>query len=1163
MSDRIKEFAPSSWAIENKTAVYLLTLFILVAGAFTYNNMAKEAFPQVIFPQIMVNTIYPGTSAENMESLIAKEIEKQCKGISGVKKITSNSVENFSSTMIEFNTSEDVQIAKQRVKDAVDKAKLPTDLKDKPIIQDIDVSQTPIMNVHVSGNLSLDRIKKYADDLKDRIETLKEITRVDIIGAPKREIQVNVDMNKLAANSITLSDVERAIAGENLSFSSGTVEMGNVKRNFTVGGDFKDPKVINDIVVRGSTGAIVKVSDIGEVKDTYSDAESFARLEKKNVITLNVIKRSGENLLKATEEIKAIAQELKETEFPKELDVKFTGEQARQTRTQLHDLINTIIIGFILVTLILLFFMGTTNALFVAMSVPISMSIALLIEPAIFTGLLGYKVFSLNFMVLFSFLLALGIVVDDAIVVIENTHRIFRNGKVPIKVAAKIAAGEVFLPVLSGTLTTLAPFFPLAFWQGVIGKFMFYIPITMIIVLFSSLIVAYIINPVFAVDFMKPHTAEDSANQRKITRGFLITSGVFAILSLVCYSLNSVWHAIFNTELTWFNSKGMGNFILTAYGLFLLNKFVLHDASEAFQNRLWPKVQNAYGRMMHFLLKTTWRARGVLIATILLLFASFVLVGAFAPGVVFFPKPQPNYTFVYLKLPVGTDINYTDKITKQIEDRVYKVIDKDKEIVESVISNVAIGATNPQSFDFATSPNLGKVTVAFVEFDKRHGKRTGPILERIREAMKGIPGAQISVEQESGGPPSGKQISIDVLGDDYKLLAKTSTDLKHYLDSCQIEGVEELKSDLNVSNPEMVLNIDRQRAMREGISTFAVGSDMRTAVFGKEISKYKTDDDDFPINLRLKRDQRDNIGELMSQKVTYRDMNMQGQIRQVPLNAFSDITYRNSLGGIKRKNQKRVVNISSNALTGYNPNALVAQLKDKAAGFKIPEGITIDFSGEQADQAEAASFLTWAMMMSIGLIVIILVLQFNSVSKMLIIASEIIFSVIGVLLGFVAFRMEISIIMTGIGVVALAGIVVRNGILLVEFTEILLKEGKPLKEAIIEAGRTRMTPVILTASATILGLIPLAIGLNVDFVTLFTELNPHVFMGGDSVSFWGPLSWTIIFGLAFATILTLVLVPAMLLLAEQTKMKVFKNYNPNSKQILDADSNTMDFKDVH
>ncbi len=1132
MLNTIKEFKPSSWAINNKTAIYLLTLFILVGGGLAYKNMAKEAYPQVIFPQIMVTTIYPGTSPENMESLIAKPIEKECKGVSGVKKITSNSVENFATVMVEFNTTEDVQVAKQRVKDAVDKAKLPTDLRDKPSVQDIDISQQPVLFLHLAGNMSLDRIKYYADILKTRIEGLKEISRVDLVGAPKREIQVNVDLNKMLATDITFTDIERAISGENLTISGGSVSTGNLKRNFTVAGEYKNPDLIKEITIRGGKGAEVKIKDIGEVVDTYADAESFARLEGKNVITLNIIKRSGENLILATDKIKTISTELQQTVFPSELKIVTTGELARITTNQLHDLINTIIIGFILVTLILLFFMGTTNAFFVAMSVPISMCIAFLVEPSVFTGLLGYKFFSLNFMVLFSFLLALGIVVDDAIVVIENTHRIFANGKVPIRTAAKIAAGEVFLPVLSGTLTTLAPFFPLAFWQGIIGKFMFFIPITMIIVLFSSLVVAYLINPVFAADFMKPHV--EARERRKINKGFYITTAGFAVLAFISYIVKA---------------PAVGNFFLTMYGLFLLDKFVLHGAADAFQQKVWPKVQNAYAGMMTFLLKSNGRARGVLFTTIALLFLSIILVATFAPSVVFFPKSEPNYTYVYIKLPVGTDVNFTNQVTKEVEKRVFATIGEKNPLVESVISNVAVGATDPQSFDFATNSHMGKVTVAYVQFDKRGGKSTSELLEKIRGAMQGIPGAEISVNQESNGPPTEKAISIDLVGDDFAELSQTSTRLKRYLDSLQIEGVEELKSDLNITKPEAILRINRDVALKEGISTYTVGADMRTALFGKEVSKFKTADDDFPINLRLKEDQRANINDLLNQKIIYRDMNMNGQIREVPLNSIAEVKFGNTLGGIKHKNQKRIVNISSNVLTGYNPNAIVAQMEGALKGFKAPESVQVKFGGEQDQQKEEAAFLGGALLTSMGLIIIILVMQFNSVSKMLIIMSEILFSIIGVLLGFVIFRMEISIIMTGIGIVALAGIVVRNGILLVEFTEILLHSGMPLKEAIIEAGKTRMTPVILTATATILGLIPLAIGLNVDFAELFATGNPHIFFGGDSVQFWKPLSWTIIFGLAFATLLTLILVPSMLLLTEKSKMRFFKNYNPNAPKI--------------
>ncbi|MBL7814090.1 MAG: efflux RND transporter permease subunit [Saprospiraceae bacterium] len=1128
MLDKIKEFKPSSWSIDNKTFIYLLTLFLMFAGTMAYINIPKEQFPEVVFPQIMVNTIYPGTSPENMESLISKEIEKQVKAIPGLKKVTSNSVENFSSVMCEFNTTEDVQLAKQRVKDAVDKAKLPTDLKDKPSVIDIDISQVPIMNVHISGDMSLDRLKYYADVVKDRIEAMKEISRVDIVGALDREIQINVDMYKMSANMLTFSDIEGAVARENLTISGGNVDMDNVKRNMSVSGQFKTPRQIQEIILRGGSGAIVRLKDIADVRDTYEEPKSYARFNGKNVISLNVIKRGGQNLIIASDEIKRICDELQQTSFPKELKIGITGDQSIRTRVTLDDLINTIIIGFVLVTIILLFFMGTVNALFVALSVPLSMAVAFLFEPSLFTGFLGYKTFSLNMIVLFSFLLALGIVVDDAIVVIENTHRIFANGKVPIKKAAKLAAGEVFLPVLSGTLTTLAPFFPLAFWQGVIGRFMFYLPVTMIVTLFASLVVAYIINPVFAVDFMKPHP---EVKQKKVTQSFITTCVVFVVMVAVGYMFNF----------------GMGNFTLTLFFLYLLNKFVLNDAAEAFQKKVWPRVQNAYARVLISAIKTKWRALGLLIGTVALLFVSFILVGIAKPDVVFFPESDPNFAYTYIKLPVGTDTKFTDQVTKEVETRIMKLLGENNPLVSSVISNVAVGAGDPQSFDLSTNSNLGKVTVAFVPFAERHGKSTSTVLKQIREAVKGVPGAEIVVEKESSGPPTAKPISIEITGEDYRALAQASQGLKRYLDSLQIDGVEELKSDLNITKPEVTVNIDRETAMRNGLSTAQIGMDVRTSLFGKEITKFKTTEEDYPVNLRLKDEQRGNVNTLLGQKMIYRDMVMMGQLRSIPLNSLATVSYGNTLGGIKRKNQKRIVTLSSNVLTGFNPNQVVAQVEAATSNFKTPPDVDIKFGGEKEEQAETIAFFQWAMMASIGLIVLILVIQFNSISKMVIILSEIIFSIIGVLLGFVFTGMDIAIVMTGVGIIALAGIVVRNGILLVEFTEILLNQGVPLKEAIIESGRTRMTPVLLTASATTLGLIPLAIGMNLDFVALFTELNPHLHFGGDSVAFWGPLSWTMIYGLIFATFLTLILVPAMLFLAERLKMKVLKNYHPNHK----------------
>lgn len=1116
MQDTNKEFKPSSWSIDNKTSIYILTIIITLAGLVSYNSLPKEQFPEVKFPSILITTVYPGTSPNDMEQLVTKQLEKQVSTISGVKKIKSNSVQDFSVINVEFNTDQDVDLSLQRVKDAVDKAKndLPNNLPDDPQVTDIDASQFPIMQVNISGDLPLDKMKTYADDLKDEIEGLKEITRADMAGALEREIQINVDMYKAEVANITFNDIQMAVASENVTVSGGAVNMDGLKRSINVIGQYKDPKKIGDIVIRGQTGATVYLKDIAEIKDDFKEKESYARLEHKNVITLNVIKKSGENLIAAADKIKAISEKYENEIFPPGLKITITGDQSEETRTTLHDLINTIIIGFILVTLILMFFMGTTNAIFVAMSVPLSCAVAFLVFPAI-----GFK---LNFIVLFSFLLALGIVVDDAIVVVENTHRIFNNGKMPIKKAAKLAAGEVFLPVFSGTMTTLAPFIPLAFWQGVIGKFMFFLPITLIVTLLASLVVAYIINPVFAVDFMKTHEEEEKARNNK--KGYRITAIVFGVIAILSYISGSF---------------GFGNFVIVMFGLYSLNRFVFWKWIKKFQEVRWPKVQDAYKRMMEWVL-TNKRPRWMLAWTFVLFIFTFVLTAIVSPSVVFFPKSDPNFIYTYITLPTGTSAAYTDSITQIVEERVYKVVGDSNPIVESVISNVAVGANDPSQFEynFSPTPHLGKVTVAFVEFAKRNGASTRDYLDKIREATKGIPGAEIIVDQESNGPPTGKPIAVDIKGDDIEQLVSVGKDIKRYLDSLAIPGVEELKSDVQANKPEIVVEVDRERANREGISTGQIGMELRSAIFGKEVSKFKDANDEYPIQMRYRENQRNNIDALMNLKITYRDMNMGGQIRQIPLSSVATVRYGNTFGGIKRYNEKPIITLSSNVLSGYNANEIVGKIDNALKRYKLPMGVTVKMGGEQEEQAETGAFLGSALMVSLGLIFLILVTQFNSISKPIIILSEIVLSLIGVFLGFSIFNMEISIIMTGVGIIALAGIVVRNGILLVEFTEILLHQGMPLREAIIEAGRTRMTPVLLTATATMLGLVPLAVGLNIDFALLFQTGNPHIFFGGDSVAFWGPLSWTMIFGLGFATLLTLVLVPVMLYLSENLKLKL-------------------------
>jgi len=785
---KLKEFFATSWAIDNRTSIYVLTIFITMLGVLSYISIPKEQFPEIIIPTIIVNTPYPGTSPEDMENLVTRPIEKEAKAISDVKKITSKSIQDFSTIVVEFNPGIAVSEAKQRVRDAVDKAKtnLPSDLPKEPDIMQVDLSEIPIMYINISGDYDLQRLKKYADDTKDRIETLKEITRVDIVGALDREIQVDADMYKMQAASVTFSDLERAIASENVTVSAGNISTYGSKRTVRVAGQFKSPEEIKNIMIKSGSGATVYVKDIAEVKDSFKEQESFSRINGKNVITLNVIKKSGENLLNASDEIKAILADMKANSFPPDLSVTLTGEQSRFTRSTLEELNNTAIIGFILVTLILMFFMGFNNAFFVGLSVPLSMFVAFLVMPT-----LG---FTMNMIVMFGFIFALGIIVDDAIVVIENTHRIHRSDP-NIITAAKHAAGEVFLPILSGTLTTLAPFFPLAFWPGIVGKFMYYLPVTLIITLFASLFVAYIMNPVFAVSFMKDEyeKTEHKTNIRRL----LGISGIFLVLAIIFY-VTGVF--------------GMGNLMIFCLIVNALYRLVMKDAAIKFQNTGWPKIVAFYEKNVRFFLKGR-NPFFLFYGIIALFFIAIFITGATKPKVLFFPDNEPNTINVYVKMPEGTDQLVTDSVTRLVERKIDKIFGKNNPLVESIVTNVGFGAGDGM-FDRTTVSNKGKVAINFIESRYRHGEHTGLYLDKIRDAVKDVPGAQISVEKNRMGPPTGKPVNIEVTGEKLDELVATAIRFQNYLDSLRVPGIDKLKSDFDNNKPEITIDIDRVRANR-------------------------------------------------------------------------------------------------------------------------------------------------------------------------------------------------------------------------------------------------------------------------------------------------------------------------------------------------------------
>lgn len=1148
ISKKYKQFWLTSWAVDNKTAVYIIAIIITIMGLMNFNSMPKEQFPDIVVPTISVATIYVGNSPKDIENLVTQPIEKELKGISGAKvnKIQSTSQADYSLIIVEFDTDVKTELAKQKVKDAIDKARgeLPTDLTKEPDVQEFAFSEMPIMFVNVSGDYDGIKLKEYADKMQDRFEELPEVTRAEIVGAPEREIQVNVDPYKMTAARVSFMDVENAIARENMDVTGGLIETGNMKRTLKVKGQFTSIADMQNIVVRSSSqGASVYLRDIAQLKDTIKEKDSYARLDGKNVVTLNIVKRAGENLINCADKIKAAVADMQsKEELPRDLRVEFTGDQSKQTKTSFTELINTIVIGFILVLLILMFFMGVTNAFFVALSVPLSVFVAFLFLP-VADAIIGTNV-TLNFIVLFALLFGLGIIVDDAIVVIENTHRIYNNGKVPIVRSAKEAAGEVFIPVLAGTATTLAPFFPLLFWKGLIGKFMIYLPTILILTLAASLIVAFLFNPVFAVSFMKPEGKEYEKPKKAVFRNKWFITFIVAGLLMHLAGMTA-----------------LANFLLLMSVLMILNAYVLNGLIHRFQKKALPELMNRYEKLLRWILVGKRPVKAFISLFGLFALSLVLLMASMAVGrtkQTFFPSGDPNILFVYLKLPVGTDVRYTDSITRVLEKRVEKVLEKELPgkpgaIVESIISNVAVSANNPRDNNRSIQSNLGRIQVSFVEFEKRHGKSTGPFKEMIRQAVQGIPGANVEVAQEDGGPPTDPPVNIEIVGDNFEKIAAVAQQLFNYLDTNKVEGIENLQPDVDLNNPEITVIVDREKANFEGISTAQVGMELRTAVFGKEVSKIKDGEDEYKIQLRYAEDMRQNITDLMNTRITFMDMNTM-QVKSIPLSAVATTDYTNTTGGVKRKNVRRTIQLQGNVLDPTMVAGVNAELQLKIEDFKsvakIPPDVTIRQSGQSEQEAETNAFLGTAFMIAIGLIFMILVLQFNSMSKPFIVITEIFFSVIGVLLGYALTGMTIATIMLLVGIVGLAGIVIKNGILIIEFTDELRGRGLRTREAAIQAGKIRIIPVLLTAVATILGLFPLAVGMNIDFLGLLREGRPNIFFGGDSVVFWGPLSWTIIFGLILSFFLTLIMVPSMYLIAERLKRPMERFYGTRYVAIL-------------
>ncbi|MEM0938859.1 MAG: efflux RND transporter permease subunit [Bacteroidota bacterium] len=1143
----VEEFKPSSWAIRNPSVIYLIIALFLIIGLSAYFAMPREDFPEIKETKIYISTSYPGNTAEDIERLITDPLEDKIKNISNVIEILSTSQEDYSIITVEFDENITVEAAKQKVKDEVDSEKASEDwplfngAKVEPSVFDLNISEeAPIMNINISGDYPIDKLKDFAEYLQEEIEDLPEIKAADIRGAQDKEVEVAVDIYKMMAAQVSFDDVINGIDNGNQTISAGNLKVSGQRRTIRILGEVEDPAELENFVVKSEDGDPVYLKDIATVSFEPKDKTTYAREFDHSVVMLDVKKRAGKNMIEVVATIKEIVEESKKNYFPPDLSISISNDSSERTLNQVSDLVNNIIFGIVLVVTVLMFFLGFRNALFVGFAIPMSMFMSFMIINS-----LGY---TMNTMILFGLIMGLGMLVDNGIVVVENVYRLMEEEGLSRIAAAKKGIAEIAYPIMISTATTVAAFVPLGMWPGVMGEFMQYFPITLSIVLGSSLFVAIFMNSMLVSQFME--TGEKELSTRALWRLTFILGGIGLLILVFGGSM-----------------RGLGSLMVFTAIMFWLYKYVIKKLARGFQTRLLTRLEKFYQERITHAIKgrNVYWYSGITFLLLVLVFMAFGgSLGSGRTKVEFFPDNVPNQITVYIQYPEGTAIEKTNKITQQIENRIYAIIQDEfymkdgvNVLVESAVSQVGEGADNPykDSGSSVEMPHRGKITASMTEFKYREGKDSEKLRQKIQDALIGIyPGVSISVEKDPIGPPAGYPINIELEGKDYDELIQIAERMRNFINSKNIAGIEEIKIDVNKGKPTMQVEVDREKAGELGVAVGQVGQQLRRSLFGEKAGVYKKDGEDYDINVRFNEDLRYNKSALFNQNIVFRDQSS-GLIKEVPVASVARQKNTSGFTAIKHRDTKRVVTVYSGLKPGYtDAGAIVREIEEAMESFEdLPNGIKIDYTGQIEEENKQMAFLIGAFFTGLGLIALLLVFQFGGISKPIIIMIAIFLSLIGVFGGLMMTGWPFVIIMTMMGIISLAGIVVNNGVVLLDYTQILINRRKKelgmgerefldkdeVMRLIIQGGKARLRPVLLTAITTVLGLIPLAIGLNIDFYSMFTNFNPKIYIGGDNVIFWGPLAWTVIFGLIVATFLTLIIVPVLFTITYRIKYRLF------------------------
>jgi len=1004
--------------------VMVSLLLIIVAGLYSYAKLPREAAPDIQIPYIFVTTDYEGVAPEDMEKLVTVPLERKLKGLEGVEELTSQSDDGKSTIAIKFLPSEDIDDALQKVRDKVDQASgdLPSDLEDDPLVSEMNFSDMPIIQVVLSGPFSLKRLKVFAEDLEDRFESISGVLDARIIGGLEREIHVEFDLDRVGAYKVPFAAVLQSVERGNVNMPGGSMDIGDMRYQVRVPEDFQNPAEIDSIVAFVRDGKPVYLRDVAGIRDHYKDPTTLSRLNGENAVTLQVVKRSGENIIDINDRVAAVVEEMRLL-LPPTLTISLTADMAEDIRNMVADLENNILTGLILVLGVVLIFIGGRSAVFVSVAIPVSMLITF--------ALLRLLDITLNMVVLFSLILALGMLVDNGIVIVENIYRHMQEGKDRFQ-AALDGTSEVAWPVITSTLTTIGAFFPMIFWPGIMGGFMSFLPKTVILALAGSLFVALVINPVLSARYQTAAPA-------------LTTDG----------------------------------------------------------NVAQSRSKRAYLWLLEWALNHRALVLGV---CVLMLLGSALAFGKFGKGVEFFPETEPKRAYANVKLPVGTNLDATDRYIRIIED-----VCSEYEDVRYVIGSTG-AATGGDFGGGGSGTHLGSVTLDFVPIGER-GRHSSEIISEVRDRLAAlITGAELRVEKEDEGPPTGDPVSLEIYGDDMQVLAGIVEQVRALMRD--IPGIVDMKDNLVTGKPEIQIRVDKEKTALLGLDTYTVAYTVKAAINGAKVGVFREGKDEYDIIAKLPRKDRESVESLRRITVSGLD----GE--PVPLTTLARVELASGLGAINHKDQKRVVTVSSD-VSGRLANDIIRELDGKLGALAWPRGYTYSFAGEQEEQRKAQEFLSEAFVAAIFLIFMVLVAQFNSMVTPLIVLTSVVLSFIGVFAGLLITGTAFGIIMTGVGVISLAGVVVNNAIVLIDYFEQLKAKGMQTREALLEAGLTRFRPVLLTAVTTILGLLPMALGVSFDFFKwkLITE--------SESAQWWGPMAVAVIFGLLVATLLTLVVVPVL------------------------------------